>query len=476
MKILVVTIGITLGLSFWNQIVASHNRSTELTYKCLDSVNFLKYEVTLTTYTRLDADDPCEVVIYFGDGDSSIATRSNGVQSGSNGCPGTTIPAICSHCGEYLQGGLFKKNIFSCVHTYASPGQYVISYLRPSRNAEVCNIANPISIPMINQALLVISPFLGINNSPVFANPYIEEACAGQIFRTNTFAYDPDGDSLVHTLVSCLGSNGLPIQNNPGNYNVEINPKTGMMTWDSPMEICSYNFAIKTEDWRFIGNDCTPYLMGYTIRDFVLDVNPGNNTKPELFSVIDSFDLLVGNSISFDINATDQDSDFLNLEIIFNPELVDFTQMQALIIEQGIVSYRVTVTSTYEKVRCEPYFFYIKTVDDGGINNNYNSILSDYKAMYIYIKDSLLSCPCSLSNNEDIIINKSILLPNPVSNSFTIQNTDAKSGRVVDLLGKSIFTFHFESGKAAVDALSLANGIYLVTLDNGQTLKFLVHR
>ena len=93
---------LTLGLLLaWFGAFATHNRAGEITYRCLDSTNFLTYEIIVTTYTKSDQVDRCELTIHFWDGDSCIAPRTNGNPSpGNNGCPQSSSPGYCDHCGD----------------------------------------------------------------------------------------------------------------------------------------------------------------------------------------------------------------------------------------------------------------------------------------------------------------------------------------------------------------------------------------
>src|SRR3989344_6432815 len=78
---------------------ASHNMAGEISYKFIGTTPFpYKYEITVTTYTDWvgpSGTDRCELVIHFGDGDSAIAPRVNGI---STNCPSTADGVLTGGC------------------------------------------------------------------------------------------------------------------------------------------------------------------------------------------------------------------------------------------------------------------------------------------------------------------------------------------------------------------------------------------
>ena len=85
-KLLLVIIVFLIGFT---DVYATHNRAGEITYQYIGDVSHpFKYRVTVTTYTNtyLTQADRCDLIVYFGDGDSAIAPRINGPNSL---CPGS---------------------------------------------------------------------------------------------------------------------------------------------------------------------------------------------------------------------------------------------------------------------------------------------------------------------------------------------------------------------------------------------------
>lgn len=377
---------LTLGLLLaWFGAFATHNRAGEITYRCLDSTNFLTYEIIVTTYTKSDQVDRCELTIHFGDGDSCIAPRTNGNPSpGNNGCPQSSSPGYCDHCGDYLADQV-KKNVYKCIHTYPGPGNYTISMYDENRNQGVINIVNSVNVPFYIETDLFINPFLGLNNSPVLLNPPIDKACTNIPFYHNAGAYDPDGDSLSFRIVPCSGTDGLDIPNNPGPYNVFMDQNTGDFIWDVPTVIGEFNFAFLIEEWRKLPGDTVAYLVGNVKRDMQVEVSPCLNTPPEI-QAPDEICVVAGTQIFFSVTATDADFDDLKLTATGGPLLVEnnatFPQPQY---GSGAVQGQFVWNTECNHVQLNPHYMYFRVEDDGGPNNAAAIKLSAYHTTAITV-------------------------------------------------------------------------------------------
>ncbi|MFH0865043.1 MAG: gliding motility-associated C-terminal domain-containing protein [Bacteroidota bacterium] len=337
---------------------ATHMRAGEITYKW---VSGLTYKITIVTYTYTPspADRP-DYDVSWGDG-----TISN-------------IPRIDS--ASLLPYTLqIRRNTYEGVHTYLGQGTYIISLEDPNRNEGVVNIPYSVNVPFYIQTILVISPFLGPNNSPTLLNPPIDNACVGQPFIHNPGAYDPDGDSLSYRLVICKGEDGLDI---PGytyptasNY-FGINAITGDLLWDSPMTQGEYNVAFLIEEWR------SGVLIGYITRDMQITVVTCSNHPPVIEDILDTC-VLAGTLLEFDVTATDQDTlNLITLTATGGPLLL--TESPANFIQP--VSDYETVTSTFSwqttcsHVQKQPYTMTFKATDSG-----YPVHLVDLESVFITI-------------------------------------------------------------------------------------------
>lgn len=333
-------------------IHATHNRAGEITYKWIGGYS---YEVTVTTYTKESSlADRCELTIYFGDGDSCVASRANGPNNGN--------------CSPYGMGQTLandtKVNIYKCVHTYPGAGQFWISMEDPNRNGGILNIPNSVNTVFFIRSLLIINSFAGgYNNSPVLLNPPIDNACQGKCFEHNPGAFDPDGDSLSFKLVTCLESGGSPINGYsipPTTSTISINPYNGDFIWCTPPTIGQYNIAILIEEWRY-GS-----LIGSVLRDMQIDVAPCNNNPPNFLAIKDTC-VEAGTTINFNVTAIDPDNNNVTLSAVGGP-LSPFVATPAAVFPT--VNGSVTATSTFSwttvcgHARKQPYIVTFKAIDN----------------------------------------------------------------------------------------------------------------
>lgn len=287
---------------------ATHNRAGEITYQWISGYT---YKITVTTYTNTYATtaDRCELTIYFGDGDSAVTPRING--------PSVLCPT--AHDGVMILPNT-KLNIYEAIHTYHGPNNYIVTVEDPNRNEGVCNIPNSVNTSFFLRTELVINPFLPPNSSPTLLNPPIDQACVGECFEHNPGAFDPDGDSLYYSLVTCYAA-GAPI---PGfalppnmNWN-SIDHNTGDVLWCSPNQICQYNIAILIEEWKLLPNSHLRYYAGSVLRDMQIDVAACLNTPPTITTLPDTC-VVAGTPLNFNVTATDAEFNLVTLSATGGP-------------------------------------------------------------------------------------------------------------------------------------------------------------
>lgn len=292
-------------------LTATHNRAGEITYRW---INGLTYEVTITTYTRACqlCADRCELTLQWGDGSADTIPRSNG----------PSIVCANARDGEIIDPlNQIRKNTYVGIHTYDAPGIYTIVMEDRNRNAGISNILNSDQVPFYIETELFISPSLGANSSPVFTNAPVERGCVGKRFEHNGGAFDPDGDSLAYRLVFSRAQNGDPIQTiyDPQYVqdSVKIDPYTGLLYWDVPLNVGQYNFAFEVLEYR--KNNQGRYVrIGYVTRDLQVDIEDCGNNPPEV-NPIGPFCVEAGTPLNFNVTATDIDGDDLTLEAFGGP-------------------------------------------------------------------------------------------------------------------------------------------------------------
>ena len=242
---------------------STHQRAAEILYRHLSG---LTYEITLISYTFTPSPANAYrdfLLIDWGDGTSSEIPRVEKI---------------------YLPNDI-TFNRYTGQHTFQGPSTYTISCEDPNRNGGILNIPNSINTPLFIYSELVISPFMGYNNSPVLLIPPIDNACVDQPFYHNPGAYDIDGDSLSYRLVTCIGAQGLPIPGYtlpPATNTFHLDSITGDLFWDSPPQQGEYNVAILIEEWR------KGIKIGSVLRDMQIIVVACDNEPPVILEPADT--------------------------------------------------------------------------------------------------------------------------------------------------------------------------------------------
>jgi gliding motility-associated-like protein len=295
----------------FGRIFATHNVAGEITYRAIDPTCH-DYEVTVTTYTDMRSSaDRCSLQVFFGDGTNAWVNRSVVPAEDDTGLGLCTAPqgnGMPLQLIGYPQYQYFKKNIYRVNHSYPGSGTYIISMKDPNRVAGICNILNSVNIQFYLQSVLVINDFLGCNQySPQLSTVPLDMACVNHCFYHNPGAFDPEGDSLSYSLSPCYDTTQAPLaQWSPlpltAGGSLSIDPVSGLMSWCSPPDICSYNICIRITKWRkWFGNW---YNMGYVQRDMQILVSTCNNDNPVLNQPKDTC-VIAGTHLHFIMTGSD---------------------------------------------------------------------------------------------------------------------------------------------------------------------------
>ncbi|MCE9540281.1 MAG: T9SS type A sorting domain-containing protein [Bacteroidetes bacterium] len=229
---------------------ATHIKAGEITYTHLTG---LIYKINVNIYTNTDPlttqADRCNLIIYFGDGDSTMIPRINGPS------------LLCTTADGEMFATYSKKNIYETTHTYSGNGLYIITMEDPNREAGICNIPNSVDQSFFIRTTLLISSSITTNNSAQFTSIPVFYAAVNVPYTQNITAHDSDGDILTYELIPCMG-NGSPIMGYTYPTGFSIDSLSGEISWNTPSMICKYNFAVKVRKWR---NGAT---IGEVIREF----------------------------------------------------------------------------------------------------------------------------------------------------------------------------------------------------------------
>lgn len=347
----------TLSVSFLH---ATHNRAGEITFKHITGNT---YEVTITTYTKTSAPaDRCELEIFWGDNTSAILPRINGPTGG-----------MCSPngMGEPLVSDV-KVNIYRGVHSYPSAGTYTIRTQDPNRNSGIANIPNSVNVVFFLQTTLIIDPILGPNSSPELLNPPIDEGCTGRLFVHNAAAFDADGDSLAYSLINVRGVNGIEFGTtyDPAFVQdpVTIDSVTGDLIWNTPQVQGQFNFAIEIREYRKSAFGVYALLSRVT-RDLQVTIQACNN-EPPVITPAGPFCVVAGDTVNFNITASDPDGHPVTLTALGGPfEIAPTANLSGNTTGTGSVTRQFNWITNCNHVRQQDHFVYFRAEDDPPISN-----------------------------------------------------------------------------------------------------------
>ncbi len=356
-----------------SNIYATHNRAGQIIYKHISGYTY-EIQIWTYTYTKSSADRD-SLTISWGDGTDAVLPR---VQK-------TTLP------------NFYFENIYVGQHTFPGPGTFVMVVEDPNRNDGVLNIPNSVNTVFALTSTLQINPFLGHNSAPILYTRPIDKAAVGRIFIHNPGAWDSDGDSISYKMDTCRFDNGAKI---PGfslpnaSNSIYVDAITGDLVWDTPVEIGIYNVAMQIEEWR------KGIKISSIVRDIQIEVLETDN-KPPVLQPINDLCVVAGDTIDFDVTATDPDNDYVFLEAYGAP----FHVLQSPATFPDSAETQGTVTGTFhwntvcEHISDAPYKVTFKVTDD-----NPEVQLTDYQTMTIKVIGPAVQFTNIDNSNNNIIL------------------------------------------------------------------------
>ncbi len=241
-------------------------------------------------------------------------------------------------------------------YTYSAPGVYTAYHYQLFRNLAILNMDFSGSTTFYVETKVIIDPFLALDQSPVVTKAAVDIASLGSVYRYNPGAFDPDGDSISYQLVPSrqfIPSQGSGYPANVSNYRdpairaggldssgnipafLQLNERTGDLTWNVPRLAGEYNTAIKIIEWRKLReNRPRRDSIGFVLLDIQIIVKDANNRPPVLLIPKDTC-IVAGSYLERTIRATDPDlNDAVRLSLIgeltkLNPadERAEFSQV-----------------------------------------------------------------------------------------------------------------------------------------------------
>lgn len=282
--------------------------------------------VTLTTYS-----DPSEagvdrcsatIIVHSSINNSVVATledipRANGdLVAAPADCPLTSNRA---RDGVRVKGPI-KRNVYITKYVFPGPGEYTFLFYDIARKSDVINITNSGDKSFTVTTEFTFAPIIGGNNTPILKNEPLDDACLGKLWTHNPGGFDIDGDSLAYKLVPCLffeenspfipginpESGGYFNPDDPSRFSngpMTMDPLTGIITWDAPIEQGIYNISYYVEEWR------NGVLIGVLQRDMAIFVENCKNNPPVIETITDTCvyagDVMEFGFLSYDPDSTD---------------------------------------------------------------------------------------------------------------------------------------------------------------------------
>ncbi|RMG82453.1 MAG: PKD domain-containing protein, partial [Bacteroidetes bacterium] len=283
-------------------IQASHIAGGDIAYECLPDGRVV---VTLKLFRD------CE----------GISVSSSQTLEILNGCTNTTtttsLPQVDFHevsqlCGAQISnsscnGGTLpgmEEYIFRDTITLpAGCDNFTFSWDQCCRNTAITNFnANSTSNDDIYIQTQMFNHTSICNSSPIFTSQPIPYVCVNTPVTYNYGAFDPEGDSLVFSLVSAMDLNATPVNYGAG-YSatspipgITIDPQTGELNF-TPTITGNFVVVVQVDEYDINGNHLTS-----EIREIQFVVQSCSNTPPQeqnggIVNVSGSFSSSTSNTI-----------------------------------------------------------------------------------------------------------------------------------------------------------------------------------
>lgn len=318
-KIFAAILGL-LAIFVFSEVKASHAMGADLTYECLGGN---QYRVRLSFYRDCVGITP-STSVFIPVTSTSCGQNLNVTLNLLSGYPIEVSPL----CAAQLPNSTCSGGSLPGVEQYVYEGvitlpmacpDWVFSFTECCRNSGITTLSAPGS-----ENLYVSSTLDNINgpcnSSPNFTTLPVPYICQGQPYVYNHGAIDPDGDSLVYSLVNALNTattsvayNGgfsgtTPLSSTPP---VAINSTNGNLSI-TPSAIQIAVVAVQVDEYR------NGILIGSTIRDIQVTVLNCTNNAPTIQPLVGltggtqvgpySIEICPGTPLTFSIPGTDPDA------------------------------------------------------------------------------------------------------------------------------------------------------------------------
>ncbi|NNC85936.1 MAG: hypothetical protein HKN75_07635, partial [Bacteroidia bacterium] len=245
---------------------ATHLVAGNITYQYVSPGVYL---VTITVYRDCEGITPgTSFNLSFnsscGSGNINIPQLGTQTQIPASPC----LPPSTTSCNGGTAYGVEEWVYQGLVTLPANCNDWEFSISSCCRNNQITNIQSPGSQGFYLPATLnsTVAP---TNSSPVFNNIPVSQFCVGNQFFYDQGATDPDGDSLVYSLVCPTAAGGPVVYNAPLSCQnpvtsappgVQIDPQTGIITFLPTVQQVTV-LAVQVDEYR------NGTLIGSIVRD-----------------------------------------------------------------------------------------------------------------------------------------------------------------------------------------------------------------
>ena len=332
------------------------------------------YKVTVKFYRDCDGiSAPGSLNLNYYSASCGVNQSITLTQTGS----GTVITPICPTMNSTCTGGNvigIEEYTYEANINIAKCPDWIFSVQECCRNNAISTINAPGTEELRIEATL--NNLTLCNNSPSFTQNPVPYICANTPYCYNNGAVEPDGDSLVYSLITPLTGGGSVVYNNGYSVNNPVggtttfNYLTGNLCMNPPSPLTSV-VAIKVEEYR------NGVLIGSIIRD--IQVNVLNCTEPPPYltgidtlasvdsdptGTISTYNLCTdGNTtINFNIGAL-TNSTVTNLNMSWNnaiPSASFSVSNNSTPNPVGVFSWNPSLLD----VANSPYYFVVTVIDD----------------------------------------------------------------------------------------------------------------
>ncbi|MBK9540723.1 MAG: gliding motility-associated C-terminal domain-containing protein [Bacteroidetes bacterium] len=434
---------------------ATHLVGSDISYACLGGNT---YRVELTFYRDCKGSlPPNGVGIVFRSASCNQFFTDTLLQvAGTGGEITYPCPTVITSCEDPLSTipGIQQYRYSGIITLPMQCADWVISWSYCCRNCDITTLNLPSPCVVGSNPGMYIETTLDnlnftCNSSPQFSNVPVAFLCVGQNFTYNHGVTDPDGDSLVYSLVDPLqdslgsimsvpflpGYTGInPISSSPA---ITIDPQTGDIVM-TPTQIEIGVLAVLVQEYR------NGVLIGSVVRDMEFYVRNCTNNLPTATGIngtsVRDTTVCPGQQLCFDINSDD----------------IDAGQIVTMTWNQGITGATFTTsgfphptgnfcwTPPAGSISTNPYTFTVTVLDDACPNSGFQT----------YSFNVFVNSPISALNSTDI----------------SCHGLTDGTATAVPSSSTGTYTYLWTPGNFSTATISnLTSGIYTVTVSEATT-------